>query len=139
MCDIIVKRIMEKHHVLREELFPRYTCGESVEISIHTAGYNFAPLLSALFFSPLVFDSSPFQPSLSFSYLLYSSHYLTLPFLFCTMKFSFHTVCHLDMAYELCIFLSPSSRTPLSCSSRAAFTNKVSVSITATKQQSEKI
>lgn len=32
---------------------------------------------------------------------------LSLPFLFCTMKFSFHTVCHLGIAYELCISLSP--------------------------------
>lgn len=60
-----------------------------------------------LCFPPLVFDSSLFQPSASFSHLFCSSHYFTLPFPFCTMKFSFHPVCHLDMAYELCISLSP--------------------------------
>lgn len=126
---------MKKHHVF----LPGSCCspdahGESIEITIHIVGYNFAPLrffssaLSLVLFSV-------------FSYLLCSSHYFTLPFLFCTMKFSFHTVCHLDMAYELCICLSPSLSThlSLSCSSRPPFTNKVSVSITTSERQSEKI
>lgn len=43
-----------------------------------------------------------------FCYLLSSSHYFTLSFFSAQWNYSFHTVCNLDMAYELCIFLSPS-------------------------------
>lgn len=49
-----------------------------------------------------------------FSPVMLITLFLSFPFLLCTMKFSFHTVCHLGMAYELCISISPSSYTPLS-------------------------
>lgn len=80
--------------------------------TLYIAGYDFCS--SDISFSRLSF---PFQPSPSFSHLLRSSHYFTLPFpFFCTMKFSFHTVCHLDMADELCIFLCLSTHLCLSLS-----------------------
>lgn len=44
------------------------------------------------------------------------AHHIITPSLFCTMKFSFHSVCHLDVAYELCIFSTLLSLLPFQAS-----------------------
>lgn len=99
------------------------------------------PCYQLYFFSSSLSFASISPLTIFFLPLMLITLFLALPFLFCTVKFLFHTVCHLDTACELCILLSLSVCTPLSLSSsfRPPFTNKVSVSITTTKRQSEKI
>lgn len=64
-------------------------------------------------FFPSSLSFGPFHPlTIFFLSVLLITLFLALRLLFCAMKFSFHTLCHLGMAYELCI--STCLSTPLS-------------------------
>lgn len=110
-------------------VFLRCTCGESVNIRIYTAGYNSAPLLSALFSSSCLWLVPVSALGIFLSpVLLITLFHPPFPFLHYEILIS----SSLSFGHGLWIMHLSLSRPP--------FTNKVSVSITSSStRQSEKI